>query len=129
MNPDIDYIIDELVATLKEKINDTNYDDDGRISIDNDDINDDIHLIIDNYVSCNSINDNKTTIIYYKQDVFIALKSCNNEYGDIDITNCSIAGFYAKLAFHCLYEYVNDNIDDVIEKVNDRLNEELIAGL
>lgn len=83
---------------------------------DEDCMDDAIHSEIENYVSTNSIEENKDIIIGFYKDIYDAMINYKDTYGDIDFKDK--AQFYACLAYQSLY-------DDVMDKHYDNIKEEL----
>ncbi len=87
------------------------------------DINDIAHDEIDNYVSRNSINENKDIINEYHSDMYDAMMEYKNYYGDLDFKDK--ANFYACLAYHCLWVDICNYLYDIEKEVNDEDEDEI----
>lgn len=95
----IDCIVDRITRNLRATGND---------------LDDITHDEIDNYLSGNSISENKDIINEYHSDIYDAMMEYKNYYGDLDFKDK--ANFYACLAYHCLWEDVIDNHYDNIKR-------------
>ena len=109
------YIVNQIEICLEVlNINDIN------------DIHDIIHNEIDNYVSNNSINENKDIINNYHDDIYDAIYHYRYCYDIENIINKNDdkTKFYAILAYMSLEENIIDNhISDFEKKLNVSSNE------
>ncbi len=62
-----------------------------------------IHEVLDNFVSCNTINYNKCIIDHLEKDIYDMLEEYKDNYGDFEARDKE--HFYAVLAFHTIREY------------------------
>lgn len=82
-----------------------------------------MHIEIDMYVSNNSIEENKDIIKVKYEDIFDAIKSYEETYGNIfDYDKLNKHEFYSILAYHTLYEKIQENhLDDCKERIKEEL--------
>ncbi len=83
--------LEHLVEKIKENITDE------------EDMDDVIHKVLDNFVSCNTINYNKCIIHHLEKDIYDMLEEYKDNYGDFEARDKE--HFYAVLAFHTIREY------------------------
>lgn len=90
-------------------------------------INEIAHDEIDNYVSHNSIDENKDIINEYHSDIYDAIISYKDYYGDMDMDFRNKAHFYACMAYHCLWEDVCNHLYNIEKEVNNEDDEDEIS--
>lgn len=71
-------------------------------------LHDIIHREIDEYVSFNTLQQNKEIVENYFDDIFTCVKSYQQTYGDINFNDTDFNKIWAMLAFHCFYEDITD---------------------
>ena len=90
----INYDLEHLVEEIKQNI-------DGE-----EDIDDIIHEVLDNFVSCNTNSYNMCIIHFLGKDIYDMLEEYKDTYGEFEARDKE--HFYAVLAFHTIREYYID---------------------